>query len=76
MPTPPVAARRPHTITQLGRTRTDDYFWMKDENWQQVMRDPSVLRADIREDMVVAQLIEAQLGPWRGESEPAPEKES
>src|SRR5690606_34168624 len=48
MPTPPVAPRRPHVITQLGRTRTDDYFWMKDENWQQVMRDPSVLRADIR----------------------------
>ena len=48
MPTPPVALKRPHVITQLGRTRTDDYFWMKDENWQQVMRDPSVLRADIR----------------------------
>ena len=48
MPTPPVAPRRPHVITQLGRTRTADSFWMKDENWQQVMRDPSVLRADIR----------------------------
>ncbi len=45
----PVAKKVSHTITQLGRTRTDDYFWLKDENWQQVMRDPKVLRADIRE---------------------------
>lgn len=45
----PVAKKVPHTITQLGRTRTDDYHWLKDENWQQVMRDPKVLRADIRE---------------------------
>ncbi len=47
-PTPPAAEKRPHRIEQLGRVRVDDYAWMKDENWQQVMRDPSVLRADIR----------------------------
>jgi oligopeptidase B len=47
-PAPPVAAKRPVRIEQLGRVRLDDYAWMKDENWQQVMRDPSVLRADIR----------------------------
>lgn len=52
MPQPPVARREPHSITQLGRTRTDNYFWMKDDNWQAVMRDPSVLRADIREHLV------------------------
>ncbi|MFN3537937.1 MAG: hypothetical protein ACK4Y4_10860, partial [Brevundimonas sp.] len=51
MPQPPVARRDPHSITQLGRTRTDNYFWMKDDNWQAVMRDPSVLRADIREHL-------------------------
>ncbi len=51
MPQPPVARKEPHTITQLGRTRTDDYFWMKDDNWQQVMRDPSLLRADIRDHL-------------------------
>ncbi|HEX7943689.1 MAG TPA: S9 family peptidase, partial [Phenylobacterium sp.] len=38
----------PHTITQLGRTRTDDYAWMKDDNWQAVLRDPKALRADVR----------------------------
>ncbi|WP_169712593.1 S9 family peptidase [Henriciella aquimarina] len=47
--TPPVAKREDVTIEQVGRTRTDAYQWMKDENWQQVMRDPSVLRQDIRE---------------------------
>jgi oligopeptidase B len=44
----PCAEKRPHRIEQLGRVRTDDYAWMKDDNWQQVMRDPKVLRADIR----------------------------
>ena len=47
-PTPPVAPRIPKVIEQVGRTRTDHYAWMKDENWQAVMRDPSLLRADIR----------------------------
>lgn len=51
LPTPPAAPKRPVTLEQLGRTRTDDYAWMKDENWQQVLRDPSALRADIREHL-------------------------
>ena len=46
---PPAAKREAATIEQVGRTRTDHYAWLKDENWQQVMRDPSILRADIRE---------------------------
>ena len=46
--TPPVAPRHPQRIQQLGRTRTDDYAWMKDENWRQVLHDPKALRADIR----------------------------
>jgi oligopeptidase B len=45
----PVAKREPVTIEQVGRTRTDPYHWLKDENWQAVMQDPSLLRADIRE---------------------------
>ncbi|MBY0565328.1 MAG: S9 family peptidase [Hyphomonadaceae bacterium] len=47
-PSPPVARIEPKVIEQLGRTRTDNYAWLKDDNWQQVMRDPSVLRADVR----------------------------
>ena len=51
LPKPPVAQKTPHRIEQLGRVRTDDYAWMKDENWQQVLRDPKTLRADVREHL-------------------------
>jgi oligopeptidase B len=46
--TPPVAPRRPHSFTTHGITVVDDYAWLKDENWQEVLRDPSILDADIR----------------------------
>lgn len=45
---PPVAPRHPHRFTHHGITVTDDYAWLKDENWQEVLRDPSVLKPDIR----------------------------
>jgi len=48
LPAPPVAARIDKEITQLGRTRVDPYNWLKDDNWQDVMREPSLLKADIR----------------------------
>ena len=44
----PSAPRRPHSFTRHGITIVDDYAWLKDENWQEVLRDPSVLNADIR----------------------------
>ena len=47
--TAPEIEQRPHEIEQLGFTRTDEYFWIKDENWQQVMREPEVLQQDIRD---------------------------
>jgi oligopeptidase B len=47
-PIPPVAPRHPHTFTRHGITVTDDYAWLKDDNWQEVLRDPSVLKPDIR----------------------------
>ena len=46
---PPVAVRHPVTIDQLGRSRTDDYGWLKDPNWQAVLRDPTVLQPNIRD---------------------------
>ncbi|MEX1251189.1 MAG: S9 family peptidase [Hyphomonas sp.] len=48
LPAPPVAARVDHEITQLRRTRNDPYSWLKDENWQEVMREPSLLKPEIR----------------------------
>ncbi len=45
---PPIAERRPHTEVRHGQSIIDDYAWLKDENWQDVMRDPSRLSDDIR----------------------------
>ena len=45
---PPVAARRPVAATLHGIARSDDYAWLKDPDWQQVMREPDALDADIR----------------------------
>ncbi len=47
-PATPVAPRIAQEVSQLGRTRIDHYHWLKDENWQEVMREPSLLRADIK----------------------------
>jgi len=44
----PVAPRRPHSFNRHGITVTDDYAWLKDANWQEVLHDPSVLDPDIR----------------------------
>jgi oligopeptidase B len=44
----PVAPRRPHSFTTHGITVVDDYAWLKDAKWQEVLRDPSILDADIR----------------------------
>lgn len=47
-PIAPVPKKEPKTIVQLGRTRTDDYAWMKDDNWQKVLRDPGLIKADVK----------------------------
>src|ERR1700738_215260 len=44
----PSAPRRPHSFTTHGITVVDDYAWLKDANWQEVLRDPAGLDADIR----------------------------
>ena len=51
-PAPPVPRKIPRRIEQLGRVRIDDYAWMKDDNWQAVLRDPSVVSAEIRAHLV------------------------
>ncbi len=49
--TPPSAKKIAKETTQQGYTRVDQYAWMKDEKWQEVLRDPSLLRQDIREHL-------------------------
>ncbi len=44
----PVAQRHPFERTIHGTVVSDDYAWLKDAKWQEVLRDPSVLDPDIR----------------------------
>ncbi len=45
---PPPPEKRAHVTLWHGHEKHDDYFWLKAENWQDVMHDASVLPADIR----------------------------
>ena len=45
---PPIPQKKSHPTTLHGIERDDPYAWLRDDNWQEVMRDPSVLRAEIR----------------------------
>src|ERR1700716_3815246 len=47
-PLAPLAPRQPHSFTTHGITVVDDYAWLKDAKWQEVLRDPSILDPDIR----------------------------
>lgn len=47
-PLPPIARRERKTLIQLGRKRIDDYAWLRDPDYQAVLKEPSKLRADIR----------------------------
>ena len=47
--TQPRAEKRAHNSTVHGITRSDDYHWLKADNWQEVMHDPSLLPQDIRD---------------------------
>lgn len=51
VPQAPSPAKKPFRIEQLGRVRTDDYRWMKDDNWQAVLRDPALIRKDVKETL-------------------------
>ena len=50
-PTPPRPRKDPKTIEQLGRVRVDDYAWMKDDDWQQVLHDPSKVKSEVRQHL-------------------------
>ena len=45
---PPDVEKRPVETTQHGVVCVDNYAWLRDEEWQEVLRDPSKLDADIR----------------------------
>ena len=45
---PPVPARRPMRLSVHGIERVDDYAWLRDPNWREVIKNPSVLKREIR----------------------------
>lgn len=47
-PTPPAAPKKPVSDTRHGITRTDDYAWLRADNWQAMFKDPSILDPEIR----------------------------
>ncbi|HEV2363022.1 MAG TPA: S9 family peptidase [Caulobacteraceae bacterium] len=44
----PRPRKEPRRIEQLGRVRVDDYPWMKDDAWAEVLRDPTKVKAEVR----------------------------
>ena len=46
---PPIARKKPCRKKLHGVTRQDDYAWLRDENWQAVLKDPALLAPDIRD---------------------------
>ncbi len=49
LPSAPLAAQHPLVRTNHGISRVDEFAWLKAGNWQDVIRDPSLLAADIRD---------------------------
>lgn len=45
---PPKAQKKAHIETHHGIEKTDDYAWLRADNWREVMQDPTVLDQDIR----------------------------
>ena len=44
----PVAERRRQSFEAFGHTVHDEYAWLKANNWQEVLKNPEALPADIR----------------------------
>src|SRR5690349_12103749 len=65
-PEPPIASRRDSKRTLHGVTLSDDYAWLKDANWQEVLRKPELLAADIRAYLEAEnRYTESLLGPTK-----------
>jgi len=45
----PVAAKKPRKTSVHGVKLSDDYGWLRADNWREVMRDPAKLPAEIRQ---------------------------
>ena len=46
--TVPTLQKEPFEQTHHGITSKDDYHWLRADNWQEAMREPSALPEDIK----------------------------
>ncbi|MBZ9850870.1 S9 family peptidase [Mesorhizobium sp. CA14] len=58
---PPIPEKHPVSNTHHGITRSDDYAWMRADNWQAVFRDPSLLDGRIRSHLEAENAYQAVL---------------
>jgi len=66
-PKPPAARRAPVVRERHGERLEDPYAWLRDPNWQQVMKAPEALRADVRAHLEAENAhTEAVLAPLAG----------
>src|SRR5215470_3402657 len=64
---PPVAPRKPARLTAHGIERVDNYAWLRDPNWREVMHDPSRLAPEIRAHLEAEnEYADAVLAPLAG----------
>lgn len=58
---PPVPEKHSVSDTHHGITRSDDYAWLRADNWQAVFRDPSLLDGRIRSHLEAENAYQAVL---------------
>ena len=51
LPPAPAAPKKRVTDTRHGITRTDDYAWLRADNWQAMFKDPTILDPEIRQHL-------------------------
>jgi oligopeptidase B len=59
--TPPRPQQRPVADSWHGVSRTDEFAWLRAENWQEVFREPALLDADIRTHLEAENAYQAKL---------------
>ena len=45
---PPKARKKNKKIKVHGLAVNDDYSWFRDDNWQELLRNPSILKPNIK----------------------------
>ena len=58
---PPITKKVRKTIKQLNKTRYDNYSWLKDDNWQDVMTNTSKLNPEINKHLLKENLYTEQV---------------